>query len=358
MVVNKNVLVALSGGVDSSVCVHLLLEQGYNVHAVVLKMSPCHNDTVAAAQCAADSMNVPLTIVDMQKEFDEKVITYFVDEYRNGKTPNPCIFCNPLVKFKALMETADKLNCDLVATGHYARTKKNNDGTFSLMRGESLARDQSYMLYRLGQKELSRLVFPLSSLQKDKVREIATQLGLSCATSPDSQENCFIEDNDYRSYIENRIGKQTCGDFISPEGKFCGKHKGIINYTVGQRKGLGIALGQPVFIKKIDPVENKIYLAYKGDDIVSKAEINSLTLINENDFYNDTDLISDQKTLKSAFLAEVKIRSAATPIKAEILFTSTETATITFDTPQRAVAVGQSLVIYKGDEVLGGGVIQ
>ncbi|MEG2429764.1 MAG: tRNA 2-thiouridine(34) synthase MnmA, partial [Oscillospiraceae bacterium] len=284
--VNKNILVALSGGVDSSVCVHLLKQQGFNVFAVVLKMSPCHDDTVAAAQASADSLDVPLTIVDMQKEFDEKVITYFVNEYKNGRTPNPCIFCNPLVKFKALIETANKLNCDLVATGHYAQTKKNDDGTFSLIRGESLARDQSYMLYRLGQKELSRLIFPLSSLQKDEVRSIASKLGLSCATAPDSQENCFIEDNDYRSYIENRIGKQAIGDFISPEGKPCGKHKGIINYTVGQRKGLGIALGQPVFIKKIDSDKNKIYLAYKGDDIVSQTKINNLTLINENNFYD------------------------------------------------------------------------
>ncbi|WMJ21896.1 tRNA 2-thiouridine(34) synthase MnmA [Paludicola sp. MB14-C6] len=339
----KKVLVALSGGVDSSVCVHLLKEQGYEVHCVVLCMSDAHDETVEAAKDAASSLNVPLEVVDMKAEFERDVISYFIEEYKNGRTPNPCIVCNPKVKFHALVETANRLGCELIATGHYARLQQDGEYTL-LLRGESLKRDQSYMLYRLTQRELSRLMFPLAELEKPYVREIAASLGLSCATKPDSQENCFIEDNDYAGYIERRIGKMKTGNFISPEGTVCGKHKGILHYTVGQRKGLGIALGRPVFVKEINPKTNQIILANKGDDLYEDTIITKVTTINGIPF-------------EAPFEAQVKIRSTAIPTQATIIPIDEVTARVVFETPQRAVAKGQSLVIYDGDVVLGGGFI-
>lgn len=342
--VTKKVLVALSGGVDSSVCVHLLKEQGYDVYSVVLRMSDAHDDTVNAAKEAADMMNIPLKVVDMRETFKKDVISYFMDEYLNGRTPNPCIVCNPKVKFKALIDTADELGCDYVATGHYARLKNENGKTL-LMRGESLKRDQSYMLYRLTQKELSRLMFPLANLEKPVVREIAEKLNMPAAKKPDSQENCFIPDNDYGSFIESQIGKIAKGDFIAPDGTVCGKHKGIIHYTVGQRKGLGIALGRPVFVKEIDAKTNRIYLAEQGTDIKSETFITNVTTISGEPF-------------KEEFNAQAKIRSVAPPTDVLVVPLDNDKAKIIFKTPQRAVAKGQSLVLYNGDIVLGGGFIE
>lgn len=235
----KKVLVALSGGVDSSVCVHLLKQAGYEVGAVVLKMSPAHEGTVEDARRSAEEQGIPLVVKDMSEPFQKEVVSYFVSEYQRGRTPNPCIVCNPLVKFKALIDTADEEGYDFVATGHYAKLIRKDSLTY-LTKGDSLARDQSYMLYRLGQRELSRLLFPLAELPKDEVRKIAAQIGLSCAQKPDSQEICFIPDNDYARYIEEKYGTSGPGDFISgQEGVPCGRHKGIIHYTVGQRKRLG-----------------------------------------------------------------------------------------------------------------------
>lgn len=341
---DRKILVALSGGVDSSVCVHLLKEQGYAVTGLVLKMSPAHDGTVEDAKIAAEQLGIPLIVGDMQKEFEEKVISYFVGEYRKGRTPNPCIVCNPLVKFKALVDYADREGIEKVATGHYAGLRREGEHTL-LTLGDSAARDQSYMLCRLDQSVFSRLVFPLAELGKDRVREIASELGLSCADKPDSQENCFIPDNDYAAFIEARAGKCPEGDFISPEGKVCGKHLGILHYTVGQRKKLGIALGRPVFIREIDPVTNRIYLADSGDEYAPGIIVTDLS-----------------ETFPGAFRDGgrygVKIRSRAPIAPCTVHLKEDNTAEVVFDSPQRAPAPGQLAAFYDGDIVIGGGFIR
>lgn len=338
----KRVLVALSGGVDSSVCVHLLQQQGYEVGGVVLKMSPAHDSTVKAAEASAAAFHIPLLVKDMTEAFEDKVVRYFMEEYRHARTPNPCIFCNPLVKFAALVEAADENGYGLIATGHYAAIEER-DGIYHLMRAGCKRRDQSYMLYRLGQRELSRLLFPLHNMEKDEVRAIARDVKLHCADAPDSQEICFIPDNDYAGYIERRSGKLPEGDFIAPDGTVCGRHKGLLHYTVGQRKGLGIALGEPVFIKRINAAENRIYLARAGEDTVKTIFVDQLT--------TPTGI-----PLPERFSAQVKLRSVAQPEPVEVAIKGGK-AILQFERPQRVVAPGQSAVFYNGDEVFGGGVI-
>ena len=243
----NKILVALSGGVDSSVCVHLMKEQGYDVTGLVLHLSPAHNSTVEAAQAAADAMGIPLIVAQEEEWFQREVVTPWAEAYRRGQTPNPCILCNPSTKFALLCREAKARGFDTIVTGHYAGIEER-EGRYLLKKAKFLPRDQSYMLYRLSQEQLSMLCLPLEGMAKDQVRAIAAQAGLPCASAPDSQEICFIPDNNYPSYIEERFGTMPEGDFISPEGNICGRHKGLLHYTVGQRKGLGIALGRPVFM--------------------------------------------------------------------------------------------------------------
>lgn len=333
---------ALSGGVDSTVCVHLLIEQGYEVAGLVLKMSPAHEETVKAAEESAKSLGIPLYVRDLTDLFQRQVIDYFAAEYMRGRTPNPCVVCNPLVKFRSLADTADELGIKWIATGHYAGLERNGTETV-LKRGASHKRDQSYMLYRLDQRILSRLLLPLASLEKDEVRTIATALGVSAAEKPDSQENCFIPDNDYAGYLERHYGKSKSGLFISPEGEPCGTHAGILHYTVGQRKGLGIALGRPVFIREIDPESGNIYLADKGKEYFSEILLEDVTTISG-------------RPLQPGEV-QVKVRSAAVPCDGVVTPIDAKHARVVFRTPQRATAKGQSAVLYQGDVVLGGGFI-
>lgn len=339
------VLVALSGGVDSSVCVRLLQEKGYDVTAAVLEMTPHHKDAVKAAQNAADALNIKLYVKQMYDEFSRNVIDYFTKAYKNGITPNPCVVCNPLVKFKAIADIADELGIKYIATGHYARIV-NDNGVYKIQAGFSAARDQSYMLYRLNQDILSRLLLPLADMEKADVRRTAKELGLSCADAPDSQENCFIPDGDYAGFIERRCGKSPEGDFISPEGEVCGRHRGIIHYTVGQRKRLGIALGRPVFIKRIDPECNRIYLADAGGEFAPGVILSDVTT-------------PDSTPVAVPFDCHVKIRSAAKLTPASVFPEGDGCVRVVFKTPQRAPAKGQSVVFYDAlNRVVGGGFIK
>ena len=339
----KTVMLALSGGVDSSVCIELLKNEGYEVFSVVMKMSDAHEDTVLAAKKMAERFNSPLSVLDLREEFKEKIIIPFAQSYKNAKTPNPCIVCNPEIKFKYLLTEADKTGCDFIATGHYASVGFEN-GRYFIKTAKSAARDQSYMLYRLPQEILKRLILPLDSLEKSEVREKAHELNLECADAPDSVENCFIPNGNYAEYIENLVGASPKGNFISPDGKIVGEHKGIIHYTVGQRKGLNISLGQSVFIKKIDAQTNNIYLAYKGGDFGDTAFV-------EDCVYMCLDNISEPTR------AEVKIRSTAKRASATIYPLESRKAKVVFSEPVKAIAAGQSAVFYLGDKVLGGGFI-
>jgi len=339
----KTVMLALSGGVDSSVCAELLRRDGFEVRAVVMKMSDAHEYTVKAAAEVAKSLDIPLTVLDLRREFKEKVIAPFIDDYVNARTPNPCVICNPRVKFHHLLKAADEQGCDYIATGHYAKIGCEN-GVYFVEKSDSLERDQSYMLYRLPQEVLSRLIMPLGSLGKDYVRFKARELSLSSADAPDSQENCFIPDNDYAAYIKAQGAESLEGDFISPEGKAVGRHKGIIHYTVGQRKGLGIALGQPVFIKKIDAETNRIYLAYNGGQFSDKILVKDCVY-----------MLKDAP--HTTFNAEVKIRSAARCESAVVTPLEGGCAEVIFQSPVKAPAPGQSAVFYLENRVLGGGFI-
>lgn len=343
----KRVLAAVSGGVDSSVAVHLLRQQGYEVEGVILEFSPAHRAAVESARVIAEQMKMPLHVIECHREFEENVILPFCREYREGRTPNPCILCNPSTKFALICKAAAELGFDFVATGHYARVEHQPDGIAVLRKSDCLERDQSYMLYRLTQQQLSMLLLPLEGLEKTQVRQIAHQLGLACADAPDSQEICWLPDGDYASFIEQKLGSCPAGEFISPDGTVCGQHKGLLHYTVGQRKHLGVALGYPVFIRSIDPQSNRIYLARTGEEYAQGVLLRDCVI-------QPNPLLA----LHQPARAQVKVRSRAPDAPATITLLPDGCAHVLFDMPQRAPAPGQSCVIYDGDIVLGGGFIE
>lgn len=346
---NPSVLVALSGGVDSSVAVHLLQKAGYTVEAVVLEFSPVHKKAVQAASDVAKQLGIRLHVVSCYEEFDRNVVLPFCREYQQGRTPNPCILCNPTTKFHIICEKAKELGFAHIATGHYARIDHLPDGTSVLKKADCLQRDQSYMLYRLTQEQLSMLLLPLQGLEKTVVRAIAAEAGLASAEAPDSQEICWLPDGNYPAYIESRIGACPPGEFVSPDGIVCGKHKGLLHYTVGQRKHLGIALGYPVFIKEIDPASNRIYLARTGEEYASGITV--------------TDCVMQPNPILQPggthVPVSVKVRSRASDAPAFVTLSADGTkAEVRFQEPQRAPAPGQSCVFYQDTAVLGGGRIE
>lgn len=338
----EKVLVGLSGGVDSSVCIQILKDQGFDVSAAVIRFSDAHTPAVEAARKVAAQLNVFCYEIDASKEFESSVIEPFCDSYCSGKTPNPCVLCNPNVKFKLLAKKADELGINLIATGHYARVEELDDGTFAVAVPESAARDQSYMLYRLDQSILSRLVLPLGEFEKTDVRDTAREMGLVSADAPDSQEICFIPDGNYAEFIRQRGKESPTGHFIGPEGQDLGEHKGIAHYTIGQRKGLNIALGKPVFVKTIEPNGN-ILLGWAGDEFYSNVVLR--------DFCTPT----GNPLTDGEYIA--KIRSAAKPALCSFTTQQDGTIVLKFSTPVRAPAPGQSAVLYHNGHVVGGGLI-
>src|SRR3990172_11058861 len=263
------VIVAMSGGVDSAVAAGLLLREGYDVVGVTMRLwthedplAPryhrrcCSVEDIDDARAAADALGIPHYVLNMEREFGARVVDYFVDEYRRGRTPNPCLPCNEHVKFRSLLERAAALEADYLATGHYARIDRSN-GSYRLLRAQDEEKDQSYVLYMLGQQELSRLLFPIGGYRKGEVRRLAQELGLPIASKPDSADICFLPTVDYRDFIAQRV-PEAAGDIIDRDGSVVGRHRGVAGFTVGQRRGLGVALGEKRYVTGIDPELNVI----------------------------------------------------------------------------------------------------
>lgn len=331
----------MSGGVDSSVVAALLKKDGYDVHGVNLKFWCDGEKTDDDAKKMCHFLDIPYYEGDYSSLFREKVVTPFINEYLNGRTPNPCVMCNPAVKIFALLDYADKLGIEYVATGHYAKIIRENDKVF-LYQGENLRKDQSYFLYAVKKEQLARLLFPIGSYSKEEVRQMAEDFDIPISQKPDSQEICFLPDGNYGDFIKNN-----CQD-APPEGYFVdindnpiGIHKGIYNYTIGQRKGLG-AFGKPYFVREINAEKNTVTI---GEDVFKDA------LITEN--FSFTGDFESEFPIQ----AEVKIRSRA-PLAPATIEKYENGIKVTFSEPQRAVTPGQSAVIYKDGKVLGGGIIK
>lgn len=341
------VLLGMSGGLDSTYAAQKLRNEGALVEGAVLKM---HEFTdVDAARRAAQELGIPLHVIDCTKAFRETVVENFIDEYLLARTPNPCVICNREVKFKFLLEYAEENGFDRIATGHYARIVRLGEGKherYAVARSDDLSKDQTYMLWRLSQEQLSKLVLPLGDLRKNDVREDARRLGLSSAESRDSQEICFLPDGNYAEFVEKCRGKVKRGNYINTKGEILGDHDGIIRYTVGQRKGLGIALGARAFVSAIDPVANTVTLDFEPPK-------SSEVIISDMVF---SGMQEPQDGEKKNLL--VKLRYQAKPEMATVEFLKDKTASLHFSNPQKSVTPGQSAVLYDGDIVVAGGLIR
>lgn len=356
----KSVMIGMSGGVDSSVAAALLLEKGYDVIGVTMQIWPetpeevklteggcCSLSAVDDARRVANTLGIPYYVLNFKEVFENKVINYFIDEYLKGRTPNPCIACNRHVKFEALLNKAVSMGIDYVATGHYAIIEYNEDRKRYLLRKSvTQAKDQTYALYNLTQEQLSRVLMPIGNFSKDDVRQKAKDLGLNVASKPDSQEICFVDDNNYGRFIEENTDKKIIpGNFVDTKGNVLGKHKGIIHYTVGQRKGLGIALGKPMYVVGLDVENNNVIL---GED----SEVFGRELIAYDLNFISIDNLEEHMRVKA------KIRYSAKEADALIIPIEKDKVKVVFDTPQRAITPGQSVVFYENDIVVGGGIIQ
>lgn len=333
----------MSGGVDSSVCAALLKNDGYEVLGITLDLFGDTTQSQADAKSVCDSLEIEHTVFNLKNEFKGFVIDNFINEYINGRTPNPCIVCNRTIKFGEMLKLADKLGCDKIATGHYAKIIEKN-GRFLLCRGDDRSKDQSYVLYCLTQKQLSRTVFPLASHSKDEVRTTAEGLNLVNANKKDSQDICFVPDGDYAAFIEKTANfvAQT-GNYLDINGKVLGQHKGVIRYTIGQRKGLGIALGKPAFVIDKNPNTNEVIIGDEENLFYNKVYIENLNFIPFDELKGEMKVFCKLRYRHTEQPAIIK------PYKNGVL--------VEFDAPQRAPSPGQAAVFYDGDIVVGGGTI-
>ena len=354
----KKVVVGMSGGVDSSVAAYLLKEQGYDVIGVTMQIwqdeeraveeengGCCGLSAVDDARRVAAALDIPYYVMNFKKEFKENVIDYFIDEYLHGRTPNPCIACNRYVKWESLLKRSMDIGADYIATGHYARIEKLPNGRYSLKRSATLAKDQTYALYNLTQEQLARTLMPVGEYSKDEVREMAEKINLRVANKPDSQDICFVPDGDYAGFIERTLDAELpTGNFVTLDGKVLGKHKGITHYTVGQRKGLGLALGYPAFVIEIRPETNEVVIGTNEDSMSNYVRANKLNLMSIPD-------------LTEPMRVFAKIRYNHKGAWCTIEKTGEDEILCTFEEPQRAITPGQAVVFYDGDYVLGGGTI-
>lgn len=344
------VLLGMSGGVDSTVSVYLLRRAGHKVTGITFIMHG-DDDTASAASesasLAAREAGIELITADLRSRFRDAVETPFTDAYFEGRTPNPCVLCNARIKFPELLRCADELGFSHIATGHYASVTEKN-GNFYISEPADKAKDQTYFLFSLGQNVLSRLILPLSDLTKDDVRRIASEQGLSCASKRDSQDVCFIPDGDVGAYLNGvRPGLSFPGNFTDASGKILGRHKGIANYTVGQRKGLGIASNAPLYVQRIDKENNSVILCRDNELFRSRIRVSRCVYAAE--------------APSEPFRADVRIRYTKRTAPATVIPLSDGGAIVEFDAPQRAPAPGQSAVFYLTDGcasyVYGGGTI-
>ncbi|MCR4643350.1 MAG: tRNA 2-thiouridine(34) synthase MnmA [Lachnospiraceae bacterium] len=349
-------MIAMSGGVDSSVAAYLMKEKGYecagvNMHLYSLDeemqegcRSCCTLRDADDALRVALSMGMPFEVKNYQEEFRETVMERFVSTYRNGATPNPCIDCNRYMKFEKLLDYALSRGYDTIATGHYARIEKEGD-RYLLKKAVNPEKDQSYVLFRLTQEQLAHTVFPLGALKKEEVRRIAEEQGFGNAQKKESQDICFVPDGDYARFIEEYCKeKWPEGDFTDREGKVLGRHKGIIRYTIGQRKGLGLPAEEPWYVTGIDVKENRVILSH-GEGLFTDTV-----------YAEDINLISVPR-IEGEMRVTARIRYRQKEQPATLVQEGEDRLKVVFDEPQRAVTKGQSLVIYQGDTVLGGGAI-
>ncbi|MBS5794394.1 MAG: tRNA 2-thiouridine(34) synthase MnmA [Clostridiales bacterium] len=355
----KKVVVGMSGGVDSSVTAYLLKEQGYDVIGITMQIwqdekrecledngGCCGFSAVDDARSVAKKIDIPYYVLNFKKEFKENVIDYFIDEYSKGLTPNPCIACNRYVKWESLLQKALSLGADYIATGHYARIVKHPiTNRYTIKTANTEAKDQTYALYNLTQFQLEKTLMPIGDYDKDTVRKIAKDIGLVVANKPDSQDICFVPDGNYSKFIrENSNINIKEGNFIDINGNVLGKHQGITNYTIGQRKGLGIAFGKPMYVSEIRADKNEVVLTENEGLFKYNVLIKNFNFMSVEDIEGEVEVLG--KLRYSQKQSPCIIRKIDDNIVEAI-----------FEHPQRAITPGQAAVFYDGEYVLGGGII-
>ncbi len=353
---SRKAVVAMSGGVDSSVAAALLVEQGFDVTGIMLKLwrgeaantgSGCCNLGAAEdARRVADTLGIPFYVLNFAERFEDTVVRDFHAEYAAGRTPNPCVRCNAWIKFDALLERASALGADILATGHYARTRNTSTG-WRLLRGKDDHKDQSYVLWMLTQEQLRRVRFPVGEMNKTETRAIAAALGLRTANKPDSQEICFVRRGDLAAHLAERVPEASrAGSVVDSAGNLLGQHHGVAHYTVGQRKGLGLSLGKPVYVTALDPASNRITVGSRAELAVSELETRESSFVHRN--------------LSPGDVVDVQYRAHGEVARARVCESQGSSVRVRFDRPVEAVAPGQSAVFYATDEpgvVLGGGYV-
>ncbi|MDO4297608.1 MAG: tRNA 2-thiouridine(34) synthase MnmA [Lachnospiraceae bacterium] len=354
----KRVVVGMSGGVDSSVAAYLLKETGYDVIGVTMQIwqkeereiqeengGCCGLSAVEDARRVASMLEIPYYVMNFRDEFQKQVIDYFMAEYLAGRTPNPCIACNRYVKWESLLRRSMEIGADYIATGHYARIVKLPNGRYTVAKSKTAAKDQTYALYNLTQHQLSHTLMPVGEFEKEEVRKIAETIGLRVAHKPDSMEICFVPDQDYAGFIREHSGREIPeGNFVTKDGTVVGRHKGITHYTVGQRKGLNLSMGKPVFVLEIRPETNEVVI---GDNL---DVFSDRLLCNRLNFMSIPDLDGEMEVT-------AKIRYNHQGAKAVVRRLDEDLAEVVFEEPVRAVTPGQAVVFYDGAYVAGGGTI-
>ncbi len=355
----EKVVVGMSGGVDSSVAACLLKEQGYEVIGVTMQIwqekdpflqaeegGCCGLSAVEDARRVADVLGIPYYVMNFRDVFQKGVIDPFIREYQNGRTPNPCIVCNRYVKWGAMLHRAEEIGADYLATGHYARIRRLPNGRFSVANSVTAAKDQTYALYSLTQEQLSRTLMPVGAYTKEQVRKIAKDAGLPIAEKPDSQDICFVPDHDYAGFIERETEqKSVCGNFVDEEGRILGTHKGIVHYTVGQRKGLGLTAETPLFVKAIRPKTNEVVIGRSESLFSDRCLVDSVNYMAVEHLEGPTEAVG-------------KIRYSHQGAPCTLSSLPDGRLECRFREPQRAATPGQAAVFYEGDHILCGGTIE